>query len=172
MKKLVSLSHAEILPYILNSKELSERFDKLICDDEMWFLEDKIRCFPPNSINYCFGCYNDNNYFKIVDYTEFFNGIENYIGFYGASLKVENKFEQCKKLVNTNLFEYHLRELARLFFKEEILNEIDYLEDISYKITNKEYNNQLLIDRVEDFIHCIEDVYINSENKLCTIKYL
>lgn len=172
MKKLVSLSHAEILPYILNSKELSEKFDERICDCEMSYLEEKMNCFVNGCVKYSYGVYNDNNYFRVVDNSEFLNGIEKCIDMYGASLVVENKFEQCKKLVNTNLFDYHIKELGRLFFKEEILKDIEYLEDISYKITNKEYDNQLLIDRVDDFTDEIEDVFINSENKLCTMKYL
>jgi hypothetical protein len=172
MKKLVSLSHAEILPYILNSKELSEKFEERICDCEMSYLEEKLNCFINGSVNYCYGVYNNNNYFRVVDNFEFLNGVQNCINMYGASLIVENKFEQCKKLVESNLFDYHIKELGRLFFKEEILKDIEYLEDISYKITNKECDNQLLIDRVEDFIDEIEDVYINSENKLCTTKYL
>ena len=172
MKKLVTLSNKEILKFILDSHELSERFEKRICDCEMLYLEDKINCFSSGSINYCYGVYNDNNYFRVADNFKFLNGVQNCINNFGASLKVENKFEQCKKLVESNLFEYHIKELARLFFREEILKDIEYLEDISYKITNKEYDNQLLIDRVEDFIDYIEDVYVNSENKLCTIKYL
>lgn len=172
MKKLVTLSHAEILPYILNSKELSEKFDERICDCEMSYLEEKMNCFVNGSVKYSYGVYNDNNYFRVVDNSEFLNGVEKCIDMYGASLVVENKFEQCKKLVNTNLFDYHIKELGRLFFKEEILKDIEYLEDISYKITNKEYDNQLLIDRVEDFTDEIEDVFINSENKLCEMKYL
>lgn len=172
MKKLVSLSDKEILKYILNSNELSDRFEKRICDCEMWYLEDKINCFKSGSIKYCYGAYNNNNYFKVVDNFEFLNGVQNCINMFGASLIVENKFKQCKKLVESNLFEYHIKELARLFFREEILKDIEYLEDISYKITNKEYDNQLLIDRVDEFTSEIEDVYVNSENKLCTIKYL
>ena len=172
MKKLVTLSHAEILPYILNSKELSEKFEERICDCEMMYLEEKMNCFTSGSINYCYGVYNDNNYFRVVDNFEFLNGVQKCIDMYGASLVVENKFKQCEKLVESNLFDYHIKELGRLFFKEEILKDIEYLEDISYKITNKEYDNQLLIDRVEDFTDEIEDVYINSKNKLCTTKYL
>ena len=172
MKKLVTLSNEEILKYILDSHELSERFEKCICDCEMLYLEDKINCFSSGSINYCYGVYNDNNYFRVADNFKFLNGVQNCINMFGASLVVENKFEQCKKLVDSNLFDYHIKELGRLFFKKEILEDIEYLEDISYKITNKEYDNQLLIDRVEDFTDEIEDVYINSENKLCTMKYL
>ena len=75
MKRLVALSNKEILKHILNSKKLSERFEERICDCEMMYLEEKMSCFTSGSVKYCYGAYNNNNYFRVVDNFEFLNAL-------------------------------------------------------------------------------------------------
>jgi hypothetical protein len=172
MKKLVNLRYKEILEYILNSKELSEKFNDRLVDNEMWYVGEVIKCFPTSAIDFQVGVYNNNNFFRVLNNDKFLEGVENCIETYGASSVIETKLEQCKNLVNTNLYNYHVKELGKLFFEKEILSNIKYAEELSMLIYNKDHTNQLLIDRVDDFIDVIEDIYINNDGKLCKLQYI
>jgi hypothetical protein len=108
----------------------------------------------------------------VLNNDKFLEGVENCIETYGASSVIETKLEQCKNLVNTNLYNYHVKELGKLFFEKEILSNIKYAEELSMLIYNKDHTNQLLIDRVDDFIDVIEDIYINNDGKLCKLQYI
>ena len=172
MKKLTSLSYDEILNFVLGSKKLREKFDIYVYDCEIDYVYEKLECFG-KCIDYRLGVYN-RNYFVVIEgmEEEFLYSVEKSIRSFCSSTKLRVLVQKCNKLINTNLFKYKVHELCELYFKEELLPIIRDIENASFAIYNK-IVTPFLLDYIEGFSDFyLDDIYINSENKLVKMEYI
>lgn len=163
MKKLNTLEPKQILSVILDSETLREKFENNIIDSEMSWLSDKIDCFERGAIDYCFGvaCH---CYFNVCDNLGCLNGISESIKNFGSSERLAKMLKWSEKLSGTNLFSYSVQKVADLYFSEEFLTPIHYLEEIGYKIYCKDKNSADLLEYVDNgyIDNIIDGVYINE----------
>ena len=166
MKALNTLPDKEILKAIYSSQELSETLREYIQDTEIYWLDEKLNCFK-SGIDYSIGFYN-HNYFHVVGYNGFLEGVYKSIRSFGATEKLEKLYYQCEKLRGTNLFDYKINQLAKLYFEEELQSIIKHVEDVTYQIHCKDMN---LDFDLECFAYNrLEGIYVNDKGELLSIK--
>lgn len=174
MKKLVKLSDAEILHYVMGSNRLREKFDRYISDSEMDWVSQKLAIFKKYEGALCdwsIGAYNQ-DYLRMGDPYGVLYAIEDSRDYFGASERVMNKIAMCNKLRGTNLFAYHVRHLLDLYYEDELRTITKWIEDCSYDIYCCEESERLL-DYVELFADChLDDIYINAEDQLVRMDYV
>lgn len=172
MKKLLSFPQEYILNKIFNSKELSEKFDNYISDVAMDYVSDKLACFSHNAVDYSIGVYNS-NYFRVKDADEFLFGVYKSISSFGSTKKLEQLYNLCEKLKErgSNLYEYHVTKLAQIYFEQELEQDVQYAEDLSFAIYQKDETNKELLFQLENFEWELDKIYVDSQDKLCYMKY-
>ena len=172
MKKLLSFPQEYILNKIFNSKELSEKFDNYISDVAMDYVSDKLACFSHNAVDYSIGVYNS-NYFRVKDAGEFLIGVFKSIRNFGSSEELEKLCNLCEKLQErgSNLYEYHVCKLAEMYFEQELEQDVKYAEGLSFAIYQKDETNKDLLFQLENFEWELDNIYVDSQDKLCYMKY-
>ena len=172
MKKLLSFSQEYILNKVLNSKELSEKFDNCISDNTMYYVSDKLACFCHNAVDYSIGVYNP-NYFRVKDANKFLFGVYKSISSFCSSKKLEQLYNLCEKLKErgSNLYEYHVTKLAQMYFEQELEQDVKYAEDLSFAIYQKDETNKELLFQLENFEWTIDNIYVDNAGNLCYMKY-
>lgn len=172
MKKLLSFPQEYILNKVLNSKELSEKFDNCISDVAMTYVSEKLACFSRYAVDYSIGVYNP-NYFRVKDAGEFLFGVYKSISSFGSTKKLEQLYNLCEKLKErgSNLYEYHVTKLAQMYFEQELKQEVEYAEDLSFAIYQKDEANKELLFQLENFEYKLDNIYVDSQERLCYIKH-
>ena len=173
MKKLMNLSNAEILHYVMGSKRLREKFENYIHESEMEWVSEKLAVFNKYKgalRDWSIGAYNQ-DYLRMGDPHAVLYAIEDSRDYFGASDRVEKKIAMCNKLRGTNLFEHHVRHLLDLYYEDELRPITKWIEDCSYDIYIGEESERLL-DYVEIFAERIDDIYVNNEDKLVRMDYV
>lgn len=166
MKALSKCDSRQILSVILASDRLREKFEDSIMDSEMDWLSDKINCFPRGAIDYSFGLASP-CYFSIQDDWGCLEGIRESVRNFGSSERLEKLLEWSEKLYGSNLFSWSVKKVADLYFDEEFMRVIKYMEDVGYKIYCKDEDAPELIDYVENgYVDSVIDgVYLNGQGK-------
>lgn len=173
MKKLMNLSNAEILHYVMGSERLREKFDNYIYESEMEWVSEKLSVFNKYKgalRDYSIGAYCQ-DYLCMGDPYAVLYAIEDSRDYFGASERVMKKIAMCDKLRGTNLFEHHVRHLLDLYYEDELRPIIKNIEDCSYDIY-RGVESIFLLDYVEMFIGYIDDIYINSDGELVRLDYV
>lgn len=170
MKKLLSFPEEYILKKVLNSDKLRQEFDDVIMSNEMDYIEEKLRCFESGCIDYSIGMYAP-NYFKIKKAKDFLCGVQKSISNFGASQKLESLCKLCEGLECSNLFEYHIQKLCDLYYEEQLKANIDYAEELSFAIYQKDETNKELLFQLENFEWALDGIYVDNQDRLCYMKY-
>lgn len=167
MKSLKSQSYDIILNKIYESNTLTERLKEYVEMSEMDYVDDILRCFK--GCNYEFGLYN-HNWIKVYNYNDFLDGILTAIYNFGFTEKIEKLVHKAEKLKDSNLFAYTIHQVIAAIV--EYLNDIlKYVEDILYKIYNKEISEDLFnyFQFIDDII---DGIYIDDNGNLLCIQKL
>ena len=172
MKKLLSFPKEYILNKVLNSKELSEKFNDCIYDVQMDYVNEKLECFSYYAVDYSIGVYNP-NYFRVKDADEFLIDVFKSIRNFGSSEELEKLCNLCKKLQErgSNLYKHHVYKLAEMYFKQELEQNVKYAEDLSFAIYQKDETNKDLLFQLENFEWELDKIYVDSQDKLCYMKH-
>ena len=133
MKRFKDLTFEELKEIVSRDKKLREKFNDYIQTTEMLWIEDKLSCIEDSLSNWSIGFYSQ-NFLSVKDYEIFVFGVEKSVQMFGASEKLTKKLSQCLKLLRTNLFEFHAKQLAKLYMEEEIQSTCDYVEDCSQEL--------------------------------------
>ena len=169
MKKLNNIKDdKDLLLLIYSSKQLREDFDTYLQDTEMYWVSDVLNHFKESLRDWSIGFYN-NNYIRVKDCDELKFCYEAESMGKECDDKITKLASKCVKLYETNLFEYHFKQLKEAVL--EWFNSIaKYVEDLSFKIYKKEVDERLF-DYVECYRYGIDHLYITNDNKIVSLKY-
>ena len=168
MKKIANFDDKFILEKIYESKKLSDNFAMYIEECEMDYIHDILSCF--SGCHYSFILYGA-NFLEVTDSSNFLHGVEKAIRSFGGTNQMEKLLFTANKLKGNNLFNYKVEELKDVVF--DWINGIcDYTEKVIYKMYKKEIDNDV-INYLECFVmNFLDDVYVNSQNKLVRLETL
>ena len=119
----------------------------------MYWISEKLSCVKDSLANWSVGFYNQ-NFLRVRDYEGFVDGVEKSIEMYGASDKLQKKFNQVQKLLHTNLFAHTAEQLKELWLKEELQSICDYVESAS-----SELYHGAVGEKSKDYLECFFDAY-------------
>lgn len=166
MKKLSKCSTEQALAIVLNSKHLSQLFENRILEEEFDYLSDKIHCFPRGSVDYSYGVCSP-SWMTVNHPSDFMIGVVRSIQSFGGSERLKKLVEYTERLEGTNLYEHYVEKVCSLYFKEEFLSTIEWLEDIGMRIYNKDDKDPELLEQLSNKIDCdmFDDVYVNGSGE-------
>lgn len=168
MKKLDSFDDEFILKKIYESKKLSDKLSNYIEESEMDYIHEILSCL--SGCDYSFGIYTP-NWMDVKNSREFVNGVEKAIRSFGGTNKIEKLLSAANKLRDNNLFDYKVEQLKDAVF--DWINSIcDYTEKVIFKIYRNDIDDDV-INYLECFVYnFLDDVYVNSQNKLVRLETL
>ena len=153
MKKIKDSSIEEFKSIVNRSKSLREKLESYISDVEMDFIREKMSFIEPSLSDYSIGFYNP-NFWKIDSYEMFVDGVEQFNNYYGLTVRCEKLLAQCEKLRESNLFLYHAKKLADMFWETEIQSLVDFVEDCCYELYCGKVG-----EKTEQYLGCFFDNY-------------
>lgn len=160
---LKELSVEKLFQVVSKSQTLRQSFDDYVWECEWDYISDKLAVMESAISNYEIGICN-HNYIRVSDYDAFVDCARECDKIFGLSTKCESKLSQCEKLRGTNLFEYHAKILVSIWFQEEVQDEVEWCEDMSYKTYSGQHDSNL-----DDYLsNWAENVdYIYDEDDGC-----
>lgn len=164
MKKFNELSREEFCNIVKNSKELCEELYERISDTEMDFIDEKISTISDGLKNWSIGRCN-NNYLLIGDASAFLEGVKESIEIFGGSDRLKKAVNHCSKLEETNLFEFHVERLSKLYLKEELQPICDYINDCYDETHGYGEFGKLIGDYFDIFLDYVGEYLYDDENK-------
>ena len=165
MKKFKDLSLEELTNIVNSSKKLRDELDNFIQEDEMNWLRQKLNFVRSSLWKWSLGFFNNNgNFISVRNYEEFLDGVKDSKVAFGASERLEKLINHCEQLLGTNLFEYYAKKLAEVFFEDELMPIINYVEDASFELYQGKVGEKSK-DYLEGFFSSYEDYLYDEENK-------
>ena len=163
MKKFSEMNLNEFEQIVNRSKELRDKLDDYIQECEMDYISDKL--FPvKNSLqDWSIGFYN-HNFVTVKDYHDFVSGVRSSVKSFGCSDRMESLLSQCEKLEGTNLFYHHARLLREMWFEDEILSVVKFVEDASYELYCGSVGEKTR-SYLECFVELYSDYLYDQENE-------
>ena len=131
--KLNELSIEKLFEVVSKSQTLRQSFDEYVWECEWDYISDKLEIMKPAISNYEIGICN-HNFIRVSNYEKFVESARECEEMYGLSTDCEKLLSHCEKLSDTNLFEYHAKRFAEMWFESEIQSVVKWCEDMSYKI--------------------------------------
>lgn len=166
MKFLKDMELNEALAVILSRSETSDILERMIHENEMDYINEKLGCFERGAIDYQIGtyCY---CYMSVKNDWLFLDGVRDSVKAFGGSKRLEGCLHQCEKLAGSNLFCYMVGRLCDIFFEDEIRPLVTFIEDCGSAIYNKEDDSPLLTDYTDLFLENYgEDYYTDDEGEV------
>lgn len=161
--KLQDLFVEDLFEVVSKSMTLRESFDNYVWEHEWDHISEKLKIMRPAISNYEIGMCN-HNFIRVSNYDTFIFCARKCCTMYGLSVRCEKKLAQCEKLRNSNLFLYHAKQFAEMWFNDEIQSAVKWCEDMSYKVYAGIYDSDL-----DDCLYCwAKNVdYIYDEDDGC-----
>lgn len=161
--ELKNLSSEKLFEVVSKSTTLRQSFDDYVWECEFGYISDKLAVMKNAISNYSIGVCN-HNFIKVSDYQTFIDCARDCEKSFGLSTKCEKKLSLCEKLRDTNLFEYHAKIFARMWFENEIQSAVKWCEDVGYKVYSGNHDSD-----VDDYLFAwAENVdYIYDEEEDC-----
>ena len=161
--KLNDLSIEKLFEVVSKSLTLRQSFDEYVWECEWDYISDKLEIMKPAISNYEIGVCN-RNFIRISNYEDFVSCARDCEESYGLSINCEKKLAQCEKLLGTNLFEYHAKIFAEMWFNEEIQSVVKWCEEVSYKVYSCNHDSD-----IDDYLSCWAENsdYIYDEDDDC-----
>ena len=130
---LKELSNEKLFEVVSKNETLRRSFDDYVWECELDYISEKLKVVKPALSNWEVGLCNP-NFMHVKDYKSFIYYARECTKIYGLSDRGEKYLAQCEKLEGTNLFEYHAKQFAEIWFNDEIQDVVKYVEDLSYKV--------------------------------------
>lgn len=170
MKKSINLTNLpahQFLAVVYTSKDLTEKLDDLIHERANEELNEQI-CTWLNGCDYNIGLFNP-NHIQVRDSYAFLDGIEEKVANVSASQRTIDIMEKCKKLRQSNLFDYTVKKELYEAIMEEIKQITSHFEALSYSVFCKDVTDADLTEFVNGYILELnaapfEDYTLNLEN--------
>ena len=162
MKRFNELTIEQLTNVINHSKKLRQELEDYICDTEMAWISEKLDKVRSSLQDWSVGFY-QKNYINVDDYEKFVYCVAESIACFGGSDRLTRKLAQCEKLIGTNLFEHHARELRDIYLKEELQNICDWVEDCCYEIYHGEVGEKCR-EYLECFLSSYDDYLFDEKN--------
>jgi len=145
---LKELSIEKLFEVVSKSLELRQSFDNYVWECEWDYISDKLEIMKTAVSNYEIGICNY-NYIRVSDYADFVESARECEKMFGLSTKCEKLLSLCEKLRETNLFEYHAKRFAEMWFDEEIQSVVKWCEDMSYQLYCMNHSSD-----IDDYLLC------------------
>lgn len=179
MKRFSELNYAQQFEVIASIQELSEKFEQRAYESEIEFYTmGKINGL--NCVDYSIGvcnrnylCIKNNRYTGEVEKSDanaFLCSLENVVKMYGCSQRCEKQIAKCNKLYDSNLFVYECKRLCEMYFEDDILPEIEWVEKFGYNLYCKNFESELtdvLIQFLDEFDLDNDFFFDESDEKWC-----
>ena len=130
---LKDLSNEKLFEVVSKNETLRRSFDDYVWESELDYITDKLNIVQPSLSTWEIGLCNP-NYIRVRDYDSFIFYARECEVHFGLSERNEKYLKLCEKLRGTNLFEYHAKQFAEMWFKDEIQSIVKYVEDLSYNV--------------------------------------
>ena len=156
MKKFSNMEIYEVINVINDSETLRDMLDRYIQETESDWLGELLECFDRQAIDYSIGFF-DSNYFTVKDNDLFLDGVRKSHENYGLTTKAEKLLKRCEKLQGTNLFGYWCKQLAEMYYKDELKSMVDYVEDASYELYRGSVG-----EKSKEYVECFVDNIIGD----------
>lgn len=131
--RIYELDRAKALAVVVGTETLREKFDSYVWESENDHIQDKLSCFEDGVIDYEYGVCSY-SHVEMKDTWGTLRGIEESIKSFGATTKVEKLARQARRLAYSNLFEWTVEKLLNAWFESEVLDAIEYVEDVGYSL--------------------------------------
>jgi hypothetical protein len=152
MKKLKDLTGEQLKVVYHKNDILKQMAENEYKEGGFDFIREKILKLKKGFLDYNFGLYEYNNFFKINKNVDLIEIIENYIDDFSASVQIFKMMENKENEI----------EIFSLLVKEEIIEDIKYLEDVS--------DGELYDYFMENIVDYLDNFYINEKGILIEIK--
>lgn len=130
---LKDLSNEKLFEVVSKNETLIRSFDDYVWDSELDHISEKLDVVRASLSTWEVGLCNY-NFMRVKDYEAFVYYARDCEKIYGLSDKCGKYLAQCEKLRGTNLFEYHAKQFAEMWFKEEIQDAVKWVEDFQYNV--------------------------------------
>lgn len=170
MRRLSTLSAKEQLSAVYNCKKLKNQLNERVYENTFFWIDEKLNHFNTRAASWSVGICNRDEHFSVRDHSEFLDCVQASINDFSASDRVLRKADQCEKLRGSNLFEYHVEQLCNMFYKDEIKSEVDFCEDMQYKVYCEDEDDFLL----EEATIMLDgmDVFVNDDGEIFSVDRL
>lgn len=157
---LKELSNEKLFEIVSKNKTLRRSFDDYVWECELDYISDKLKVVNPALSDWSIGVCSY-NYISVKDYESFVYYARECERIFGLSIACEKKLSMCEKLRGTNLFEYHAKQFAEMWFDNEIQSVVKWVEDLSCDVYCGK-NPENAYDYLEDWAYNV-NYYFDEE---------
>ncbi len=145
MKKIIDLDLQSFGQIVSKNEELKDRFEQYIYECEIEdYVGNKIACFENRCVNYEYGVYCDCylnvskgdgiRSFEDDHIFDTLEGMKKSASIYGCSDRLQKMLNHTDKLQYSNLFDWYVKKCLEIFFQEEVMESVNWVEDMNYKL--------------------------------------
>ena len=131
---LKNLSNEKLFEVVSKNETLRRSFDDFVWEHELDYISDKLAVVKTALTTWEIGLCNP-NFIRVKDYGLFVYYARECEKIFGLSEKAERCLALCEKLEDTNLFKYHAKRFAKMWFDEEIQDTVKWVENLSYDVS-------------------------------------
>ena len=136
MERIIDLNLDKFGEVVTKNETLRTMFSQRIYEGEVHgYLRDKLECFENGTLNWELSLISP-SFVRMYEGKEHevLNGIEKSASIYGCTTNLQKRINQCRKLKWTNLFNYHVKNLLSQYVEEEIMDVMEWIEEMDYEL--------------------------------------